>query len=168
VFLDKSGGDKAKAAELTKKFLANVPVFDSGGRAATTTFAQRGIGDVLITFEAEAYAARRELGEDKFEVVTPSASLQADFPVTVVDKIADQRGSREIATAYLEFLYTPEAQDILAKNYYRALDPAAAQKYAAQFPTVKLISSKDLGGWDAIVKEHFSAGGVLDQVFSGK
>src|SRR5205085_2561131 len=103
-----------------------------------------------------------------FEVVTPSASLQAEFPVTVVDKVADKRGTHELATAYLEFLYAPEAQDILAKNYYRVIDAAAAQKYAAQFPTVKLITAKDLGGWDAIVKEHFSPGGVLDQVFSGK
>jgi sulfate transport system substrate-binding protein len=166
--VDKFGGDKEKAKDFVKKFLANVPVFDSGGRAATTTFAQRGIGDVLITFEAEAYAARRELGEDKFEVVTPTASFQADFPVAIVDKVVDQRGSREIATAYLEFLYGPEAQDILAKNYYRVTDSAVTQKYAAQFPAIKLITAKDLGGWDAITKEHFAAGGVLDQVFSGK
>ena len=166
--LDKFGGDKTKAQDFVKKFLANVPVFDSGGRASTTTFGQREIGDVLITFEAEAHSARRELGEDKFEVVTPSVSLLAEFPVSVVDKVADQRGSRALATAYLEFLYTAEAQEILAKNFYRVLDPAVAKTYAGQFPAVKLVKAADLGGWENIVKEHLATGGVLDQVFSGK
>lgn len=166
--LDKFAGDKVKAQDFVKKIIANVPVFDTGGRASTTTFAQRGIGDVLITFEAEAFSARRELGEDKFESVTPSQSLLAGFPVTVVDKVVDQRGSRALATAYLEFLYAPEAQDIIARNYYRVLDPTVAKKYAAHFPPVKLLSIDTLGGWDNIAKEYLAPGGVLDQVFAGR
>lgn len=165
--LDKFGGDKAKAQDFVKRIIANVPVFDTGGRGATTTFAQRGIGDVLITFEAETQATRRELGEDKFDIVTPSISFLAEFPVAVVDKVADKRGSRAVAVAYLTFLYSPEAQDIIARNFYRVHDADAARKYAAQFPTVKLVSADDLGGWSAIGKEHLAAGGILDQLLSG-
>jgi len=165
---DKFKGDKAQSLAFVKKLLANVPIFDSGGRASTTTFAQRNIGDVLITFEAEAHAARRELGADKFEVVTPSVSLQADFPVAVVDKVADQRKSREVATAYLAFLYTPQAQDIIARNFYRPREAEAVKKYAAQFPAVRLLSAESLGGWDVIAKEHLASGGTLDQAFNLK
>lgn len=165
---DKYAGDKVKSLDFVKKLIANVPIFDTGGRASTTTFAQRGIGDVLITFEAEAHAARRELGEDKFDVVTPSVSLQADFPVAVVDKVVDQRGSRDVASAYLAFLYTPEAQDIIARNFYRPTDAAAAAQYAAQFPKVRLLSADSLGGWDVIAKEHLAIGGTLDQAFNLK
>ncbi len=162
---DKFGGDKARSLDFVKKVLANVPVFDTGGRASTATFIQRGIGDVLITFEAEAYAARRELGDDKFDIVTPSVSLRADFPVAVVDKVAKQRGSTPVATAYLAFLYTAEAQVILARNFYRPLDAGVAQKYAAQFSSARLLTADDLGGWDVIAKDHLAAGGTLDQAF---
>jgi sulfate transport system substrate-binding protein len=166
--LHKFGGDKIKTREFVKKIFANVPVFDTGGRAATTTFVEREIGDVLVNFEAEAYGTRREAGEDKYEVVTPSISFLAEFPVTVVDKIVDARNSRDVATAYLEFLYTPVAQDIIAKNFYRVRDETVAKKYAAQFPQVKLVPAQELGGWDTIAKEHFAAGGILDQVFVRK
>jgi sulfate transport system substrate-binding protein len=166
--LNKFGGDKAKAQAFVKKIFANVPVFDTGGRGSTNTFIARGIGDVLVTFEAEAYGTRREAGEDNFDVVTPSLSLLAEFPVTVVDKVADARNSRAVSTAYLEFLYTPTAQDIIAKNFYRVHDAAAAKKYASQFAQVKLVPAQELGGWEAIAKEHFAAGGLLDQVFVAK
>jgi sulfate transport system substrate-binding protein len=164
----KYNGDQTKALEFVKKLFANVPVFDTGGRAATTTFVERGIGDALITFEAEVYGTRREVGEDKFEVVTPSISLLAEFPVAVVDKVVDQRGSREVATAYLQFLYTKPAQEILAKNFYRVQDKDVAQQYAKQFPDVKLVPADDFGGWEKINKEHFAAGGYIDQVFVKK
>jgi len=160
---DKFAGDKVQSLEFVRKLLANVPVFDSGGRASTATFVQRGIGDVLITFEAEAHAARRELGEDKFELITPSVSLRADFPVAVVEKVAQGRGSAAVATAYLGFLYTPEAQEILAKNFYRPIDAEIAKKYAGQFAEVRLLTADDLGGWEAITREHLATGGTLDQ-----
>ncbi|MBI2255199.1 MAG: sulfate ABC transporter substrate-binding protein [Proteobacteria bacterium] len=164
--LDKFGGDQAKATEFVKKIFANVPVFDTGGRAATTTFVERGIGDVLITFEAEVQGARKEFGPDKFDAVTPSLSLLAEFPVAVVDKVADARGSREVSTAYLNFLYTPEAQEIIARHAYRATDEAVSKKHAAEFPAVKLVKVEDVfGGWDKVAKEHFASGGLLDQVF---
>ena len=166
--LEKSGGDKAKAQAFAKKLLANVPVFDTGGRAATTTFVEREIGDVLVTFEAEAFGTRREIGGDKFEVVVPSISLLAEFPVALVDKVADARGSRAVATAYLQFLYSAPAQEIIAGNFYRAVDPAVAKAHAAQFPAVKLVSADALGGWDKITAEHFAAGGLLDQIFVAK
>ncbi len=164
----KFGGDQTKALEFVKKLFANVPVFDTGGRAATTTFTERAIGDVLITFEAEAYGTRREAGEDKYAVVTPSISLLAEFPVAVVDKVVDARGSREVATTYLQFLYTKPAQEILAKNFYRVQDADVAKQYANQFPNVKLVPADELGGWEKITKEHFAAGGLIDQVFVAK
>jgi sulfate/thiosulfate transport system substrate-binding protein len=164
--LEKNKGDKEKAKAFAKAFLGNVVVFDAGGRAATTTFVERGLGDVLITFEAEAYGTQKAAGADKFDVVTPSVSLLAEFPVSVVDKVVDARGSREVATAYLQFLYTPAAQDIIARNFYRVNDKAVAKKYAGQFPNVRLLSvEQTLGGWENVAKEHLAAGGVLDQVF---
>ncbi len=165
--LDKFGGDKVKAQAFVKKLFANVPVFDTGGRASTTTFVEREIGDVLVTFEAEAFGTRRESG-DKFEVVVPSISLLAEFPVALVDKVADARGSREVSTAYLQFLYSAPAQEIMAKNFYRVVDPAVAKAHAAQFPAVKLVSADAFGGWDKIAAEHFAAGGLIDQVFVAK
>ncbi|MBZ9653191.1 sulfate ABC transporter substrate-binding protein [Phyllobacterium lublinensis] len=159
--------DDAKAQEFVKKLFANVPVFDTGGRAATTTFAERGIGDVLITFEAEVLGTRKQLGEDKYEAVVPPVSLLAEFPVTVVDKVVDKRGSRAIAESYLKYLYSPEGQDILAQNFNRVNDETVKAKYAALFPETRLITVEEaFGGWEKITKDHFSEGGILDQVFT--
>ncbi|GGE29815.1 sulfate ABC transporter substrate-binding protein [Agaricicola taiwanensis] len=158
--------DEAKVEEYLKKVFANVPVFDTGGRAATTTFVEREIGDVLITFEAEVHGIRREFGEDKYEAVVPEMSLLAEFPVSVVDKVADARGSRAIAETYLKFLYAPEGQDILAQNFNRVHDESVKAKYADRFPEVRLVTVEDVfGGWDKVTKEHFGEGGKLDKVF---
>jgi sulfate transport system substrate-binding protein len=165
--LEANNKDQAKAQDFVKKLFANVPVFDTGGRAATTTFAERGIGDVLITFEAEVLGTRKQLGEDKYEAVVPPVSLLAEFPVTVVDKVVDKRGSRAIAETYLKFLYTPEGQDILAQNFNRVHDETIKAKYAAQFPETRLVTVEDVfGGWDKLSKEHFAEGGILDKVFT--
>lgn len=159
--------DETTAKDFAKKFLANVPVFDTGGRAATTTFAEREIGDVLITFETEVHGIVKEYGAAKVEVVTPSVSLLAEFPVAVVDKVVDQKGSRQAATSYLSFLYSPEAQEILAKNFNRVRDQKVAAKYAGQFPNVRLLTvEKDFGGWEKVQQNHFAEGGILDQVFT--
>ncbi len=164
--LDKNKGDKVKAAEFARKLLANVVVFDTGGRQATTTFLEKGQGDVLVTFEAEALGTVKEAGAAKAQVVTPPVSLLAEFPVAVVDKVVDQRGSRDVATAYLKFLYTPQAQHILARHFYRVSDRKVAADYRNQFtPTRILTVEQTLGGWDQVAKEHLAAGGVLDQVF---
>jgi sulfate transport system substrate-binding protein len=158
--------DQDKSKQFVKTLLGNVPVFDTGGRGATTTFVEREIGDVLITFEAEVHGIQKEYGVDKFEVVIPSQSLLAEFPVAVVDKVVDQRGSREAATEYLRFLWSPEAQDILARNWNRVRDPQVQSKYAAQFPKVNLVTVESIfGGWEQANKVHFSDGGILDQVF---
>lgn len=165
--LKSSDGDQVKAEEFVKTLFAHVPVFDAGGRAATTTFVERGIGDVLITFEAEVNAIRREFGDDEYDIVVPSQSILAEFPVAVVDKVADQRGSRSLATGYLEFLYTPEAQDIIAQFSNRVRDPAVAARYADRFPQVSLVTVEEVfGGWDEVQKVHFAEGGILDRVFT--
>jgi sulfate transport system substrate-binding protein len=165
--LEANNNDQEKAKAFVKKLLANVPVFDTGGRAATTTFAERGIGDVLITFEAEVLGTRKQLGEDKYEAVVPPVSLLAEFPVTIVDKVADKRGSRAIVESYLKFLYSPEGQDILAQNYNRVNDETVKAKYASQFPETRLLTvEKVFGGWDKVTKDHFAEGGILDQVFT--
>jgi len=146
-----------------------VPIFDTGGRAATTTFVQREIGDVLITFESETRGIRKEYGDDKFEQVTPSVSLLAEFPVAIVDKVADEHGTRDLAKTYLDFLYTPEGQDIIAQNGNRVRDAAVAAKYKDQFPDVRLLTVQDVfGGWDKVQKEHFAAGGLLDQTYGSR
>ena len=164
--LKKFNGDQAQATEFVKKIFQNVPVFDAGGRASTTTFVEREIGDVLITFEAEVQGIRKEFGADKYDAVTPSISLLAEFPVALVDAVADKRGSREVATAYLNFLYTPEAQDIIAKHAYRVTDEKVMAVHAANFPKVELVTAEDVfGGWEKIAKEHFASGGFLDQAF---
>ncbi len=164
--LDKNRGDQAKAKEFARKVLANVVVFDSGGRAATTTFIEKGLGDVLVTFEAEAHGTAKTVGAGKVAVVTPPVSLLAEFPVTVVDKVADARGSREVATAYLNFLYTPAGQNILAQHFYRVSDRTVSAKYKQQFTPTRLLTAEEvLGGWDKVAKEHLAAGGILDQVF---
>ncbi|MET0534041.1 MAG: sulfate ABC transporter substrate-binding protein [Steroidobacter sp.] len=162
--LAQNKGDQTKATDFVARLLANVPVFDTGGRGATTTFIERGIGDVLVTFESEVIAIRREYGKSNLEAVMPSMSLRADFPVAVVDKVVDKKGTRAAATAYLKYLYSPAGQDIIAKHYNRVHDPAALKKYAAQFPDVKLVTVDEVfGGWGAVTKTHFAEGGVLDK-----
>lgn len=166
--LEKFKGDHGQARGFITKVVSNVPVFDTGGRGATTTFTERATGDVLVTFEAEANGVRKEFGSDKYEVVAPPVSLLAEFPVAIVDKVADERGSRKVAAAYLNFLYAPEAQDILAQNVYRVRDDKVAQRYAKQFPDVRLYTIELFGGWENARKIHFASGGTFDQVFEKK
>ena len=162
--LAQNKGDAAKAKAFIAKVLANVPVFDTGGRGASTTFIERGIGDVLVTFESEITAIRREYGKSNLQEVVPSMSLRADFPVAVVDKVVDRKGTREAATAYLRYLYSPAGQEIIARHYNRVHDANVAKKYAAQFPTVKLVTVEEVfGSWDAVMKTHFADRGILDQ-----
>jgi sulfate/thiosulfate transport system substrate-binding protein len=160
------GGSDATAKQFITKLYKNVPVLDTGARGSTTTFGQRGIGDVLVAWENEAFLALKELGADKVEIVAPSMSILAEPPVSVVDKVVLKRGSREVATEYLKHLYSPEAQDIIARNFYRPIDPQVAQKYAKQFPTIKLATIQDFGGWAKAQKTHFADGGVFDQIFT--
>ena len=156
--------DSAKA--FVGKLYKNVPVLDTGARGSTTTFVQRGIGDVLLAWENEALLALKELGPDKFEIVYPPSSILAEPPVALVDKNADKKGNRAVAEAYLNYLYTPAAQDIVAKNYYRPIDPTTAAKYHAQFKDVKLYTiDKDFGGWQKAQARHFADGGVFDQIY---
>jgi sulfate transport system substrate-binding protein len=168
--LKQNGNNESKATEFIRKLYANVPVLDSGARGSTTTFVERGIGDVLLAWENEAYLAVKELGPDKFDIVTPSLSILAEPPVTVVDKNVDKHGTRKVATAYLEYLYSPEGQEIAAKNYYRPTDATVAKKYAKQFPKVKTLVTIDgeFGGWTKAQKEHFDDGGVFDQIYTKK
>ena len=166
--LRQPGGNEAKAKEFLGKLYKNVPVLDSGARGATTTFVERGIGDVLIAWENEAYLAVKELGPTKFDIVTPSISILAEPPVAVVDKVVDKRGTRKVAEAYLQYLYTDEAQDIIAKNYYRPAIAKASQKYASQFAKVNLFTIEQVGGWTAAQKAHFADGGIFDQIYQPK
>jgi len=164
--LRQPGGNDATAREFLKKFYQNVPVLDSGARGATTTFVERGIGDVLVAWENEALLAIKELGPDKVEIVAPSVSILAEPPVAVVDKVVDKRGTRKVAEAYLNFLYTDQAQAIIAKNYYRPTVEKEAKKYASQFPNVKLFKITDVAGdWTVAQKTHFADGGVFDQIY---
>jgi sulfate transport system substrate-binding protein len=164
--LRQPGGNDATAREYLKKLYKNVPVLDSGARGATTTFVERGIGDVLIAWENEALLAIKELGPNKVEIVAPSVSILAEPPVAVVDKVVDKRGTRKVAEAYLNFLYTDEAQDLIAKNYYRPTVEKEAKKYAAQFPNVKLFTLAQVAGdWSNAQKVHFADGGVFDQIY---
>ncbi|HEY8549150.1 MAG TPA: sulfate ABC transporter substrate-binding protein, partial [Vicinamibacterales bacterium] len=165
--LRKWGGDENKAREFVTALFRNVPVLDSGARGSTTTFVQRGIGDVFISWENEALLAREKLGADRFEIVIPSVSILAEPPVTVVDKVVDRRGTRALAQAYLEFLYTPEAQEIAARHHYRPRDAAVLRKYASKFPSLTLISIADFGGWAAAQKRHFNDGGEFDKIVAG-
>lgn len=159
------GGNDASAQEFVKKLFANVKVLDSGARGSTTTFVERGIGDVLLAWENEAYLAIKELGPDKFEVVTPSLSILAEPPVSVVDKVVDKRNTRTVATAYLNYLYSPAGQEIAGKHYYRPIDKAAAAKYAKQFAPVKRVTiDQAFGGWTKAQKTHFDDGGVFDSI----
>lgn len=164
--LKRNGGDHKKAQEFVKKIYANVPVLDSGARGSTTTFVERGIGDVFISWENEAFLALKELGPDKFEIIVPSISILAEPPVTLVDKVVDKRKTRAVAQAYLEYLYSDEGQDLAGKHYYRPTAEAAAKKYASQFPKVNLFKIDDVfGGWQKAQKEHFSDGGTFDQIY---
>jgi sulfate transport system substrate-binding protein len=160
------GGSDATAKEFVRKLYKNVPVLDAGARASTTTFVQREIGDVLLAWENEAYLSIKELGPDKVQIVVPSLSVLAEPPVAVIDKVVLRRGTREVATEYLKYLYTPESQELIARNYYRPIDPKVAAKYASQFPTIKLATIEDFGGWTKAQKEHFGDGGVFDQIYT--
>lgn len=166
--LEKFGGDQNQAKEFVRKVLANVPVFDTGGRAATATFVERQTGDVLVSFEAEVYGIRNEHGADRYDAVVPPVSLLADFPVAVVDKVAAKRGSAKVAAGYLKFLYSDAGQEILAKNFNRVRSAKVAEKYKAQFPQVRLYTIELFGGWANAQKVHFAEGGLLDQVFEKK
>ncbi|MYN26171.1 sulfate ABC transporter substrate-binding protein [Duganella levis] len=164
--LRQPGGSEASAKDYLTKLYKNVPVLDSGARGATTTFVERGIGDVLIAWENEALLAVKELGPTKFDIIAPSVSILAEPPVAVVDKVVDKRGTRKVAEAYLNFLYTDEAQDIIAKNYYRPATEKADKKYAGQFPKVKLFTLADVAGdWTKAQKTHFADGGLFDQIY---
>jgi sulfate transport system substrate-binding protein len=163
--LKQPGGDDAKAKDFVKKLYANVPVLDSGARGSTTTFVERGIGDVLLAWENEAYLAVKELGPDKVEIVTPPLSILAEPPVSVVDKVVDKRGTRKVAEAYLEYLYSPEGQEIAARNFYRPIDKKIAAAHAKDFANIKLFTIDDVfGGWQKAQKTHFEDGGVFDQL----
>ena len=163
------GGTEAKAKEFVTALFRNVPVLDSGARGSTVTFVQRGIGDVLLAWENEAFLSIKELGPDKVDVVVPSLSILAEPPVTIVDKVVDKKGTRAVAQAYLDYLYTAEGQEIAAKNYYRPRLEAVARKYASTFPKVNLITIDDVfGGWTKAQKTHFADGGVFDQIYSVK
>jgi sulfate transport system substrate-binding protein len=167
--LRKSNGNDAKAREYITALYKNVPVLDSGARGSTTTFVERGIGDVLLSWENEALLALKELGPDKFEIVTPPQSILAEPPVAVVDKVADKRGTHAVAQAYLEYLYSPEGQDIIGQNFFRPIDPAAAAKYARQYPKLTLFTIDEVfGGWTKAQKTHFADGGLFDQIYARK
>lgn len=159
-------GNADSAQKFLKQLFQNVKVLDSGARGSLTTFAERGIGDVLLAWENEAYLAVKELGPEKFEIVTPSVSILAEPPVAVVDKYAKKHGTTQIANAYLQYLYSPEGQEIAGRNYYRPTDPKIAAKYAKQFAPVKLFTIKDFGGWSAAQAAHFADDGIFDQIYS--
>jgi sulfate/thiosulfate-binding protein len=168
-YAQKKYGSDAKAQAFVASLFKNVPVLDSGARGATTTFVERGIGDVLIAWENEALLALKELGPNKFDIVAPSVSILAEPPVAVVDKVVDKKGTRAVAQAYLEYLYSAEGQDIAGRNYYRPIDPAAAAKYATQFPKVELFTiDSAFGGWAKAQKTHFADGGLFDKIYSPK
>ena len=165
-YAQRKTGSVAGARDYMTKLFRNVPVLDSGARGATTTFVQRGQGDVLLAWENEAYLATNQLGKGKFEIVYPSISILAEPPVALVDKVVDRKNTRAVAEAYLNFLYTPEAQKIIGKNYYRPRDPAVAAQFKDQFKSLPLLSiDKNFGGWKRVQAAHFNDGGVFDQVF---
>ncbi len=157
-------GDQEQAKAYLKKVYANVPVLDTGARGATLTFAQRGIGDVLLAWENEALLVQRQLGRGQFDVVVPASSILAEPPVALVDRLVDRRGTRKVAEAYLQFLYTPEGQAIGARHHFRPRDPAVAARFASDFPQIQLDTIAQLGGWKKLHAQHFADGGVFDQV----
>ncbi|MBC8010512.1 MAG: sulfate ABC transporter substrate-binding protein [Burkholderiales bacterium] len=167
--LEKNGGSQDAAKQFVADLYKNVPVLDSGARGSTTTFVQRGIGDVFLSWENEAFLALKEFGSDKFEIVVPSVSILAEPPVTLVDKNAKKKGTTEVAKAYLEYLYSPEGQEIAGRNFYRPNDPAAKTKFAGQFVDVRLITIDEVfGGWQKAQKDHFADGGFFDQIYLKK
>ena len=167
--LKQPGGNEQTAQAFVTALLKHVPVLDSGARGATNTFVQRGIGDVLLAWENEAFLSINELGPDKFEIVVPSISILAEPPVTVVDGVANKRGTAKVAQAYLDYLYSPVGQKIAARHYYRPVRPEHADPAdVARFPKVELITIEDLGGWQAAQKKHFADGGVFDQIYAGR
>lgn len=164
--LQQYDNDEVKAQEFVKRLYRNVPVLDTGARGATTTFVERAIGDVLLAWENEALLAMKQLGPDRFEIVVPSLSILAEPPVTIVDSVVDKRGTRGVATAYLEYLYSDEGQNIAGKHYYRPVNPQIAASYTSQFPTLKLFTiDKVFGGWQKAQKIHFADGGIFDQIY---
>lgn len=164
----KFSGDETKIKSFVSNLYKNVPVLDTGARGSTTTFVQRGIGDVLIAWENEAFLAQKEIGQGQFDVVMPSISILAEPPVAVVAKNAEKKGTQDIAKAYLEYLYSKEGQVIAAKHFYRPSDAAVAAQYAANFPQVKMAKISDFGGWKEAQKKHFDDGGVFDQIYASK
>lgn len=165
--LKQPGGSEQSAQDFVTRLLKNVPVLDSGARGATNTFVQRGIGDVLLAWENEAFLSINELGADKFQIIVPSISIRAEPPVTVVDGVAKKRGTEKVAQAYLEYLYSPVGQKLAARHYYRPVTPEHADPAdVARFPKVELITIEDLGGWQAAQTKHFADGGVFDQVYA--
>jgi sulfate transport system substrate-binding protein len=164
--LKQPGGSPATAKAFVQKLYKNVPVLDTGARASTTTFAQRGLGDVLLAWENEAFLSIKEIGADKVEIVAPSLSILAEPPVAVVDKVVLKRGTRDVATEYLKHLYSTPAQEIIARNYYRPIDETVAAKYAKQFPKLNLVTIEAFGGWTKAQKDHFADGGTFDQIYA--
>jgi sulfate/thiosulfate-binding protein len=164
--LKQPGGSDETAKAFLRKVYHNAPVLDTGARQALTTFAQRDIGDVFISWENEAFLATRELGPDKFEIVIPSVSILAEPSVAVVDQVVLKKGTRAAAQEYLKYLYSPEAQEIIARHYYRPRDEQVAAKYASRFPAITLLTVKDFGGWEKVQKEQFADGGVFDQLMA--
>jgi sulfate transport system substrate-binding protein len=161
----KYNGDEAKIKQFMKDLYSNVEVLDSGARGSTTTFVERGIGDVLIAWENEAYLSLKEFGEDEFEIVTPSLSILAEPPVAIVDKIVDKKGTRKVAKAYLKYLYSEEGQEIAAKNFYRPRDEKVLEKYKDQFQDLELVTVEEFGGWQEAQKTHFADGGTFDEIY---
>jgi sulfate/thiosulfate-binding protein len=164
--LKQPGGNDESAKTFVGELFKHVPVLDTGARGATTTFVQRGIGDVLLAWENEAFLAQKELGPDQFEIVVPSLSILAEPPVAVVDKIVDKHGTRKVAEAYVKYLYSPEAQELVAQNFYRPTDPTVAAKHKADFPDIPLVTIDEFGGWAKAQATHFADGGVFDQIYT--
>jgi sulfate/thiosulfate-binding protein len=160
------GATEATGEAYIRALFHQVPVLDTGARGATTSFAQRGLGDVLVAWENEAFLARKEFGETDFVIIPPSVSVLAEPPVAVVDSVVDKHGTRAVAEAYLRFLYTPEGQEIAARNFYRPRDPAVAARYAATFPTIALATIQDFGGWDKAQAAYFTDGGLFDRIYT--
>jgi sulfate transport system substrate-binding protein len=166
--LAQPGGSEKTAEEFLGKLYRNVPVLDTGARGSLTTFAQRGIGDVMIAWENEAFLALDEIGKDKFEIVNPSLSILAEPPVAVVDRVTLRKKTTDVARAYLEYLYSPVGQEIIAKHYYRPREKAVAEKYAKQFPDIPMVTIADFGGWNKAQEKHFNDGGVFDRIYAKK
>jgi len=163
---NKFGDDEGKIKDFVSKLFKNVPVLDTGARGSTVTFVQRGIGDVLIAWENEAFLAEQETNKGEFEVIRPTISILAEPPVALVEKNAEHKKTLEIAKAYLEYLYTPEAQELVAKHYYRPVDDTVAVKYNSRFPAMQMVTIADFGGWKEAQKKHFDDGGTFDQIYA--